>query len=383
MQLLNRRLYQEIVSLLPTDKAVLIQGSRQVGKTTLIEQLTARYRRVLWINGDDILDREAWGDVGRDAVLQQVADYDCVVIDEAQRIRNVGLAIKMVIDANLHKAVFISGSSSLNLNSTITEPLTGRKWTFELFPFTYGEIEANLGLRVARRRLDSMLVHGTYPEVFTAESRGERRLREIASSYLYKDVLEYGNIKKPDVLVKILRALAYQVGSTVSIHEISKLVRVDAKTVERYIDLLEDSYVIFRLPPLSSNPRKELSTSRKIYFYDNGIRNVLIDDLQPYAGRNDRGGLWENYVISEFHKAVAYGGRGGRLFFWRSRNGAEVDLILQRNSRYFAYEIKANPKKRGSFARSFQDAYQIEDMQTVHPDNFTEQLLTLRERLAQ
>ncbi|MEM9260193.1 MAG: ATP-binding protein, partial [Bacteroidota bacterium] len=321
-----RHLYSEISSFLPTDKAILIQGSRQVGKTTLIERLTVRYNNVLWINGDDILDREDWGDINRETVLRQVAPYDCVVIDEAQRIRNVGLAIKIIIDAKLGKAVFISGSSSLNLNSTITEPLTGRKWTFELFPFTYGEIEAELGARAARRRLDNTLIHGTYPEVFTAEMWGERRLREIASSYLYKDVLEYGNIKKPDVLVKLLRALSYQVGNTVSIHELSQLVRVDAKTVDRYLGLLEDSYVLFRLSPLSTNPRKELSTSRKIFFYDNGIRNVLINDLRDYAERNDRGPLWENYVIAEFHKAVAYAGKRGSLFFWRSRGGAEVDL---------------------------------------------------------
>lgn len=382
MNLFKRYLYAEITSFLPTDKAILIQGSRQVGKTTLIERITTRYSKVLWINGDDILDREDWGDIDREAVLRQVAPYDCVVIDEAQRIRNVGLAIKMIIDAKLGKAVFISGSSSLNLNSTITEPLTGRKWTFELFPFTYGEVETELGLRAARRKLKNTLIHGTYPEVFTAETRAERRLREIASSYLYKDVLEYGNVKKPDVLVKLLRALAYQVGNTVSIHELSQLVRVDAKTVDRYIDLLEDSYVLFRLPPLSTNPRKELSTSRKIFFYDNGIRNVLINDLRDYDGRTDRGPLWENYVISEFHKAVAYAGRGGSLFFWRSRNGAEVDLILQYNGQYFAYEIKANPKKHGKFLKSFLEAYAIKSTATVHPDNFSVQLAELRKRLA-
>ncbi|MEM9528702.1 MAG: ATP-binding protein [Bacteroidota bacterium] len=377
-----RHLYSEISSFLPTDKAILVQGSRQVGKTTLIERLTVRYNNVLWINGDDILDREDWGDINRETVLRQVAPYDCVVIDEAQRIRNVGLAIKIIIDAKLGKAVFISGSSSLNLNSTITEPLTGRKWTFELFPFTYGEIEAELGARAARRRLDNTLIHGTYPEVFTAETWGERRLREIASSYLYKDVLEYGNIKKPDVLVKLLRALSYQVGNTVSIHELSQLVRVDAKTVDRYIGLLEDSYVLFRLSPLSTNPRKELSTSRKIFFYDNGIRNVLINDLRDYTERNDRGSLWENYVIAEFHKAVAYAGKRGSLFFWRSRGGAEVDLILQYNGQYFAYEIKANPKKRVRFPKSFLEAYTVASTITVHPDNFSEQLAVLRNRLA-
>lgn len=343
--------------------------------------MTERYEQTLWVNGDDILDREAWSDLSRDRLLAEVADYDCLVIDEAQRIRNVGLAIKMLVDADLRLAVFVSGSSSLDLNSSISEALTGRKWTFEFFPFTYGEVAAELGTRVARRRLEETLIRGSYPEIFTASGHVERRLREIASAYLYKDVLEYGNIKKPDLLVKLLRAVAYQIGSTASIHELSKLVRVDAKTVDRYLDLLADSYVIFRLPPLSTNPRKELSTSRKLYFYDNGIRNALIDDLRPYAGRNDRGELWENYVVSEFTKAVAYAGRGGQLFFWRSRNGAEVHLVLRRNGKMHAFKIKANPKKRGRFPVSFKEAYAPESKETVNPDNFGEQLARLRELL--
>lgn len=381
MNLIKRTLFTNIQSFLPTDKAILIQGSRQVGKTTLIEELTQRYEEVLWINGDDIIDREDWSDIGREALLSQVARYDCIVIDEAQRIHNIGLTIKLIIDAKLNKALFISGSSSLNLNSTITEPLTGRKWSFELFPFSYGELESDLGPRKVQRQIEELLIYGSYPEVFTAETHRERRLREIASSYLYKDVLEYGNIKKPDVLVKLLRALAYQVGSTASIHELSKLVRVDSKTVDRYISLLEDSYVLFRLPPMSTNPRKELSTSRKIYFYDNGIRNVLIDDLRAYEGHNDRGELWENYVVAEFKKEIAYAGRGGQLFFWRSRNGAEVDLVLRVNGQNFAYEIKVNPKKRGRFPASFTEAYAPEATATVHPENFAELLRELRERL--
>lgn len=374
MDLIERHLYRDIESYLPTPKAILVQGSRQVGKTTLIRQLTQRYESVLWINGDDVLDRTEWNDIDRTTLLQLVASYDCIVVDEAQRIQNIGLSIKMLIDAHLDKAIFISGSSSLNLNSTITEALTGRKWTFELFPFSFKEIAAEITPREAKRRLEELLVYGSYPEVFTAQSRRERRLREIASSYLYKDVLEYGNIRKPDVLVKLLRAIAYQVGSTVSIHELSNLVRVDAKTVERYIGLLEDSYVLFRLPPLSTNPRKELSTFRKIFFYDNGIRNTLIEDLRPFTNRDDRGALWENYVISEFQKAKAYAGGSGQLFFWRSRNGAEVDFVLLYNGVYYAYEIKANPNKQGRFSRSFMEQYDVRKLVTVNPTNFAEEL---------
>ena len=381
MDNLRRLLYDEISTLLPTDKAIVVQGSRQVGRTTLLRKLTERYDRVLWINGDDILDREAWSDLDRTRLLAEVADYDCLVIDEAQRIRNVGLAIKLLVDAQTGKAIFVSGSSSLDLNSSISEALTGRKWTFELFPFTYTEVADDLGSKEAYRRLDQTLVHGSYPEVFTATHQVERRLRELASAYLYKDVLEYGNVQKPDVLVKLLRAVAYQIGSTASIHGISKTVRVDAKTVDRYLALLSDSCVLFSLPPLSSNPRKELSTSRKLYFYDNGIRNALIDDLRPYPARSDRGELWENYVISEFTKAVAYAGRGGQLFFWRSRNQAEVDLILRRNGQLHTFEIKANPNKRGRFPASFRERYEPVTMETVHPDNFAEQLTRFRELL--
>lgn len=219
-------------------------------------------------------------------------------------------------------------------------------------------------------RLEERLIYGCYPEVVTQDSK-EERLREIAASYLYKDILEYGNIRKPGLIIKLLQALAYQIGSEVSYQELSQLLAVDVKTVQRYVQLLEDSYVLLRLPALSTNPRKEISTSRKIYFLDNGIRNVVIDNFNPLRMRNDQGFLWENFIITELYKMRRNAGGGDQFYFWRSRSQAEVDLVIRSAGRYEAFECKYNPKRRGSkLPDSFVKRYEPTAATVVHTDNF-------------
>jgi predicted AAA+ superfamily ATPase len=355
-------------------KALIIQGARQVGKTTLIYQVVGEAERVLWVDGDDPADRLRWGNIERSLLRRLVDGYDYLVIDEAQRIENVGLAVKMSIDGKLPVKVILSGSSTLNLASSLNEPLTGRKWSFELFPLSWREIESAYRFPVALDRLNELLVLGCYPEIVTAADSKEDRLREIAASYLYKDILEHGDIRKPDLIVKLLRALAYQLGSEVSYQELSLLLGVDNKTVQRYIQLLEDSYVLFRLPPLSTNPRKEISTSRKIYFLDNGIRNAVIDNLSPLGERNDQGQLWENFMVTELYKQQRNANRSGQFFFWRSRSQAEVDLVIRSGGETTAYEFKYNPRKRATFPRSFTERYAPGATHVVHPNNFYEYL---------
>ncbi len=370
----NRTVRSLVESRLGDQKALIIQGARQVGKTTLIHQLVEENREVLWVDGDNPADRLRWGNIDRNLLQRLVQGYDYLIIDEAQRIENIGLAVKMAVDGKLPVKVILSGSSSLNLASSLHEPLTGRKWSFELFPFSWAEIEQTYRLAAALDRLDELLVLGCYPEIVTAENSKEERLREIAASYLYKDILEYGDIRKPDLIVKLLRALAYQIGSEVSYQELSLLLGVDNKTVQRYIQLLEDSYVLLRLPPLSTNPRKEISTSRKIYFLDNGIRNAVIDDFSPMAERNDRGQLWENFMVTELYKRQRNTSRAGHFFFWRSRSQAEVDLVLEAGGVYTAYEFKYNPRKKVGFPQSFTERYAPREEHVIHPQNFYEYL---------
>ncbi|CAH0999705.1 hypothetical protein LEM8419_01005 [Neolewinella maritima] len=356
-------------------KAIIIQGARQVGKTTLIEKIVGDRPDVLWVNGDDPSARLRWSDITRALLTQLVVGYQFLVIDEAQRIENVGLAVKMCIDGRLPVKVILSGSSSLNLASSLNEPLTGRKWSYELFALSWSEIVGAIRLPAALNRLDELLVTGCYPEVVTATDSKEQRLREIAASYLYKDILEYGDVRKPDLIVKLLRALAYQIGAEVSYQELSLLLGVDNKTVQRYIQLLEDSYVLLRLSALSTNPRKEISTSKKIYFLDNGIRNAVIDDFKPFAERADRGALWENFMVTELYKHHRNQGSRGQFYFWRSKTQSEVDLVISAGGTYEAYEFKYSARKKARFAKSFLERYKPRETKVINPENFHESLL--------
>ncbi len=351
-------------------KAIVIKGARQVGKTTLLRALLKGKDKVLWIDGDDPFERRLWSDIGKEEIFRLIRGFDYIVFDEAQRIGNIGLAAKMILDADLGKQVFISGSSSLDLSSSIHEPLTGRKWTFELFPLSWEELVRHQGLLPTIRELDSLLITGFYPEVYTSQERKEKLLRELTDSYLYKDVLEYGNLKKPEIIVQLLQALAFQLGQEVSYHELAGKLRVNHETVQRYIRLLEDSYVLFRLSPLSRNRRKEIFLSRKIYFYDLGIRNAVINAFQPPSSRNDMGALWENFILMEMLKKHRYAESGARFFFWRSKTGSEVDLVLQEGDAFHAYEIKYNPKRKVRFPPNFLERYQVAEAKVLHRENF-------------
>lgn len=371
--MIERTITQNITDHFSDGKAIVIKGARQVGKTTLIKRLLPS-TGVLWINGDRREDRRLWGDVNANRLKFLLEGYSYVVIDEAQRIPNIGVTAKIIIDEAFDVQLILSGSSSLNLASTLNEPLTGRKWSYELYPISWAELCGNVGNYAALQQLEERLLMGSYPEIITAERDTLRRLEEIASSYLYKDILDYGLVRKPELIDKLLRALAYQVGSEVSYNELANMLQIAADTVRRYVQLLEESYVIFRLPPLSTNPRKEISTSRKIYFVDNGIRNAVINNFDPLDLRQDHGLLWENYIVSEFHKRLKHKGDRANMYFWRSKGGAEVDLVLQDGGRYHAFEIKYNPKKNPRFPASFLENYKPQVTTIVNRENFWEVL---------
>jgi len=371
---ISRQLYQIIRDDLDYEKAIIIKGARQVGKTTLINDVLGQSDDVLWVDGDDPGTRSIWDDITKDRLNILTADYQHIVIDEAQRIANIGLTVKMLVDQKQGKQVFVSGSSSLDLASNMNEPLTGRKWSYDLFPISWNEHKQSQGLANAINTLESLLIYGTYPEILTATKRKAQRLSELASSYLYKDILEHADIRKPAIVGRLLEALAYQIGSEVSYNELANMLRVDHETVQRYIDLLEESYVIYRLKPLSRNPRKEISTSRKIYFYDNGIRNALINNFNILDKRNDVGMLWENFVVTEILKKERYQQTNSELYFWRSKTGSEIDLVIKTGEEYRAFEIKYNPKKKGRFSKIFKEFYHPISTDIINTDNYFEHL---------
>lgn len=350
-------------------KAIVLLGARQTGKTTLINELTRDLPAVIRFTSDDPAVQRALTDVGQEELKQLLGKASVVVIDEAQRIDRVGLTAKMMID-ELGKKVILSGSSALELNDRIQEPLAGRKWTYQLFPITWKELVQHDGLLTARGKLKEILVSGTYPEVLTAKTDRDRVLRELADSNLFKDILALTGIRKPRALVDLLRALAWQVGQEVSMSEVARTVGIDMKTAEQYVQYLEQSYIVFRLGPFIRNLRSELRSKQKVYFWDNGIRNAVIGDRSPFAQRQDAGALWENFIVAELHKRHLYEGTGAKLYYWRTLQQQEIDLVEENNGKLRAMEIKWSPKAKARPARTFTDAYPKATFEVIDSGNF-------------
>jgi len=367
--MIERTLLPELRQRLKGKKAIVLLGARQTGKTTLINELTRELPAVVRFNGDDPAAQRALTDVGQEELKQLLGNASVVVIDEAQRIDGVGLTTKMMID-ELGIKVILSGSSALELNNRIQEPLTGRKWTCHLFPITWKELVQHNGLLTARGKLKEVLISGTYPEVLTAEADRDRVLRELADSYLFKDILALTGIRKPRALVDLLRALAWQVGQEVSMSEVARTVGIDMKTAEQYVQYLEQSYIVFRVGPFSRNLRTELRSKQKVYFWDNGIRNAVIGDRSPFIQRQDAGALWENFIVSELHKRNIYADTGARLYYWRTVQQQEIDLIEENNGKLRAMEIKWSPKAKARPPQTFTDAYPKATFEVINNGTF-------------
>lgn len=370
--MINREIEHIILSDWDYKKAIILTGPRQVGKTTVISKIT-KEKNTLFLNGDDPQTRLNLSNADFNFLKNLVIDYDVIVVDEAQRIENIGLAIKMLLDAKLNKQFILTGSSSLELGDSINEPLTGRKWENLMFPLCWKEIKNHFGFANAINRLDEFLIYGLYPEVVT-ETNKKKLLLQLSGSYLYKDILELAPIKKPDLLLKLLHALALQLCSEVSYNELSKILGVDRMTVINYIDLLEKTFVIFRLYPYSTNQRNEITSKPKIYFYDNGIRNAIIGQFNPLQSRLDSGALFENFFISEKIKRLNYDGFYGKIHFWRNTQQAEIDFIEILENEITIYEIKLNPTKKVRFTKSFTEKYHPKKQLVINRKNFWEYL---------
>ncbi len=317
--MIKRKLRDIIEKRLFDGKAILLMGPRQVGKTTLLKELFEGREDVMWLNGDELDVQALFEGVSATRLKAMFGRKKIIIIDEAQRIPDIGLRLKLVTDQIKDVQLIATGSSAFELATKTGEPLTGRKWEYKMYPLSFGEMVDEHGLLDEKRMIPHRLIFGYYPEVVMRPGEEREILRLLSDSYLYKDVLMSDQINKPDSLVKLLQALAFQVGSQVSYNELAQLCNLDSKTVEKYVILLEQSYVIFRLNSFSRNLRNELKTSKKIYFYDNGIRNALIANFNQIEGRADRGALRENFLISERKNFLEYNLLCGNSWFWRTK----------------------------------------------------------------
>ncbi|MDD4358773.1 MAG: ATP-binding protein [Candidatus Pacebacteria bacterium] len=331
-------------------KAVIIMGARQTGKTTLsLEVIKSLKKKMRIFNCDNPTDRDLLSNRDLEFLKKLVNDAEVIFIDEGQKVETLGQTLKLLVDYyKKEKQIIVTGSSSFNILDKTEEPLTGRKFVFNLFPLSLEEIYEEKDLLKILKEVELNLIYGNYPEVVDKKSLEEKQetIREISSSYLYKDILEFQKIKSSAVLNDLLRALALQIGSEISYREIASIIGVDKKTVESYIDILEKNFIIFRLHPYASNKRKIISKLKKVYFWDLGIRNAVINNFNLLNSRNDVGALWENFAIVERLKYQAYHNIYANNYFWRTYGGAEVDLIEEREGKLFAYEFKWNDRKK-------------------------------------
>lgn len=374
--MIKRSIENIIKSQLHDGRAIIVMGARQVGKTTLLSQLFAgNGNDVLWMSGDEPDVRGAFEDITSTRLRAIIGNHSVVVIDEAQRIEDIGIKLKLITDQMPEVQLLATGSSSFDLANKINEPLTGRKWEYTLFPLSFTELVNDTSLLEEKRMVPHRMVYGSYPDVVTHPGREVSILRELTQSYLYKDILEFERIHKPEKLTKLLQALSYQVGAEVSYNELSQLCGLDAKTVANYISILEQAYIIFRLGSYSRNLRNELKNSRKIYFYDNGIRNALIGNFSQVENRTDAGALFENYAIAERMKRKEYMMDYASSWFWRNANKQEIDYIEEKDGKLQAYELKWNPKRKASVPLSFRNGYPDADFTVIHRDNIEDLLL--------
>ena len=372
--MISRIIQQEIEKNLFKKKVLLLIGARQIGKTTLLKQVLLNCKEQnLWLNADEFdVKRKLENATTSTQLLQLFGNAKLIVIDEAQQVENIGLKLKLVIDTNPELQIIATGSSAFELLQKSNEPLTGRKKEYHLYPISFSEMVNHTSLLNEQRLLENRLIYGSYPEVINNPGNEKEVLKEITNSYLYKDVLRYDGIKKASVIDKLLVALALQIGCEVSYNELAKTIgNINSATVEKYIDLLEKAFVIYKLPALSRNLRNEIKKGKKIYFYDNGIRNAVINNFNPLALRNDKGALWKNFLISERMKMNSYSKHYCNTYFWRTFDQAEVDYIEEYDGALHVFEFKwkSNNKKMPA---SLLNSYTVNSTSIIDTENYEE-----------
>lgn len=367
-------LSQILEKLQKSNKIVIIYGARQVGKTTLAEKIVKQLAlKTLKINADEKKYHSILSSQDLDKMKSLVSGYDLLFIDEAQRIENIGINLKILSDGLKNLKIIVTGSSSFELANKIKEPLTGRTWTYNLFPLSFLELSAVYNEFELKNFLENFLIFGGYPEIFTTENLADKQklLEELTGSYLYKDILELELIKKSEKIHKLLKLLSFQIGHEVSIAELANSLELNSETVRRYLDLLEKSFVIFRLSALSKNPRTEIAKKDKIYFYDLGVRNVLAGNLNLLDSRNDVGPLFENFLVAERMKKMKYQEKAVFSYFWRAYTGSEIDYIEEKAGKFEAFEFKYG-KTKVRLPQKFFDSYGQVDFKLINKDNYLE-----------
>lgn len=369
--MIPRILKNSLLNRISDRKALIVLGPRQSGKTTLINELISELggKAKTW-DGDDFQVRALLKEPSISTLKNELSGIDYLFIDEAQRIENIGLCVKLIVDYLKHVKVIASGSSAFELANKISEPMTGRKWEFFLFPLSFKELADFNGLMTEKEMLDQRMVFGFYPEVVMNPGDRIPILKQLANSYLYKDILIWERILKPEKLERLVQSLAFQIGQEVSYHELGKMTGLDNQTVERYIDLLEKAFIVFRLSSLSRNLRNELKNSRKIYFLDNGLRNAVINAFNPVELRNDVGALWENFIVSERYKYITGAEYYCNRYFWRTTSQQEIDYIEEINGKMTAYEFKWRLHKNVKFPKTFAFSYPGSEMKLITKENF-------------
>ncbi|HMR91138.1 MAG TPA: ATP-binding protein [Chitinophagaceae bacterium] len=366
--MIDRSITKMIVERLFKGKAILLFGPRQTGKSTLMDMLLSEKRNeVLVLNGDDADVRELLANASSSRLKAIIGNKTILLIDEAQRVEDVGLVLKVITDQIRSVQGIATGSSAFELQGKVNEPLTGRKYEFMLYPLSFEEMVMHHGLLEEKRLLEHRLIYGYYPEIVTQPGEEKERLRLLASSYLYKDLLMLGQIKKPVILEKILKALALQIGNEVNFTELAQISGADKKTVEKYIDLLEKAFVIFQLSAFSRNVRNEIRKGKKIYFYDCGIRNAIINNFKPLSTRTDAGAIWENFVVTERIKFLKNNKKEALHYFWRTAQQQEIDLLEETEDGLSGFECKWNDRVRAHVPLTFTKNYPGAIVRTISP----------------
>jgi uncharacterized protein len=372
--IIQRFLSQQIRQAITPGKVLVLYGPRQVGKTTLVQDLLLTLPlRSRYINADELMYREALASQNRQRLGEVLGESELLVIDEAQRVPEIGLNLKILVDSFPTARIIATGSASFELASKISEPLTGRKLTFNLYPVSYAEIRQTLGVLETRSQLERWLIWGGYPAVVTTEDPilRSRILDELVGTYLYRDILSMDGVRKSAKIVDLLRLLAYQVGQEVSMAELSSSLAINHQTVVRYLDLLEKVFVIFRVGGFSRNLRKEITKNARYYFYDNGVRNSLIRNFNNLELRNDVGQLWENFLIVERQKANLHAGRSVNSYFWRTYDQKEIDCVEEYGGGLHGYEFKWQERQlRTATRREFLETYPGSQLSVIHRENF-------------
>lgn len=369
--MIERLLKDEIKTKLFKGKAIMIYGARQTGKTTFVKDLIQSEKLdPIYITGDDDDDRALFSTVTLSRWMQILGSHKSIFIDEGQKIENLSRSVKLLIDNRNDVQVIITGLSSFKLKNLSEETLTGRKYEYRLFPLSYKELSEHYGYLDEKRNFELRLIYGSYPEVVTHPYEMKELLTLISESYLYRDLFQYEGIRKPQILEKLLKALALQCGSEVSINELSSLLGVSRTLVDAYIALLIDAYIIFPLHSFSTNERNELRKGCKYYFWDNGIRNSILKNFVPFPQRSDTGILFENYMVSERMKRNIYSHSSSSSYFWRTTDGMEVDYVETDGDKISSYEFKLNPNKKSRVTRAFTNRYPDSETATITSDNY-------------